>query len=465
MIQHTRSQLFSTLFQGSLRPGLLGAGLCAALSMVTFGAAAAQEPAPPTEEDAQTLTLGEGAALIRLAFPKATFDASLLDSDQEIAREVEQTLRDDLDFTGVFNTQGPTELAVLSLTGERKHDFEQYQSLGNEVLLLTTIKRDEGRLAIEGRLYDLPSQQSITGKRFIGQLSLGRRLAHTMADAVYHQFTGLPGIALTQIAFQSNRDNAERQELYLMDYDGRNQRRISNHKSTSGFSDWSPTGDALAYMSYFSGVPGIHYVDIETSRKISVYQGGTLNLSPSFSADGTRIAFAHATEDNNVDIYVCERQCSSPRRLTSTESIDTNPAWSPDGQQIAFTSDRSGKPNIYVMGLDGKGLRRISYEGDYNDGACWRPDSTHLVYASRGRGFRFQIAETNLVDLTTKTLAKGTDSYEQPCYSPDGRRILFTVKRGREGQLHVMRADGSDWRQLTHEGSNSSGDWSGFVNP
>lgn len=446
-----------------LRPFLLCSLALAISGLVPLGAQ--EEPAPPpgeTPQDDVSLVLREGRSQVRLAFPQATADDSLGAADQEVAREIEQTLRDDLAYTGVFNIQGPTELAVLSLTGDREHDFEQYRSLGNEVLLLATVKREEDKIALEGRLYDLPSAQSIAGKRYRGLPSQGRRIAHTLADAVYFQFTGQPGMALTMIAFQSDRDGGNRQELYLMDYDGRNQRRISTHKSTSGFSDWSPSGDALAYMSYFSGNPGIYYVDLATSEKIPVYREGTLNLSPSFSADGKEIAFAHSSE-TNVDIYVCPRECESPRRLTTSQAIDTNPSWSPDGKQIAFTSDRSGKPNIYVMEADGSNVRRISFEGDYNEGACWRPDGSHLVYASRGSAFKFQIVETSLVDLQTRRLTDGKDSYEQPCYSPDGRRIVFTAWRGREAQIYVMKADGTDWRQLTHEGNNMAGDWSGFV--
>ncbi len=273
---------------------------------------AAQEEEPPEEQGTDVeIHIGQVRAQVRLAFPQATLDGSLRPADQEIAREIEQTLRDDLEYSGVFNIQGPTELAVLTLTGDREHDFEQYQSLGNEVLLLATIKREDARMVLEGRLYDLPSRQSITGKRYRGEPEQARRIAHTLADAVYFQFTGRPGLALTTIAFQSDRDGANRQELYLMDYDGRNQRRISSHKSTSGFSDWSPTGDALAYMSYFTGSAGIYYVDIETSRKVPVYREGTLNLSPSFSPDGRQIAFAHAS-DVNVDVYVLREELPEP---------------------------------------------------------------------------------------------------------------------------------------------------------
>ncbi len=441
------------------------AGCRAALVLTLTGAFAAFAQSSPTPSsgipegvDPTLVISGEGRTQVRIAFPAAEIDSSLRGEYLEAAREVEQTLRDDLDQTQVFNTQGPTEIAVLALTGDRAQDFEQYRSLGNEVVLLATIKPEGDRLVLDGWVYDLPSKQSILGKRFRGTLAQTRLIAHYLADALHYQFTGRPGLALTTIAFQSDRDGF--QELYLMDYDGRNQRRISGHKSTSGFSDWSPTGDAIAYLSYFGGSPGIYYVDLATGQKKPIYSGGVLNLSPSFSPDGRGIAFAHSTQ-TNVDIYRCDRICTDPVRLTKSQAIDTNPSWSPDGKRLAFTSSRSGRPNIYVMDLDGTNVRRISFEGEYNDGASWQPGGSHIAYASR-KGNRFRIAVTNLIDLSTRVLAQGTDSYEEPSFSPDGQRLLFTVRRGKDAQVYVMNADGSDWRQLTHQGNSSAADWSSF---
>ena len=81
-------------------------------------------------------------------------------------RHIEQTLRDDLQQTILFNAQGPTELAVLVLTGKRDQDFEQYRSLGNDVVLLTAIKKEGDKLTLDGWVYDLPSKQSILGQLF-----------------------------------------------------------------------------------------------------------------------------------------------------------------------------------------------------------------------------------------------------------------------------------------------------------
>lgn len=412
------------------------------------------------QNDAVEIVVSDGGrSQVRLAFPQAELDAGLSGAFLDAAREVEQTLRDDLQSDVLFNVQGPTELSVLTLTGQREHDFEQYQSLGNDVVLLVSLKQEDDRIVLDGWVYDLPSQQSILGKRFRGTVQQARLVAHYLSEALHFQFLGRPGIFLTSLAFHSARDGF--QELYLMDYDGRNQRKISAHKSISGYSDWSGTGDAIAYISYYSGSPAIYYVDLATSQKVPIYREGTLNLSPTFSPDGKQIAFAHSSTAN-VDIYTCPRAaCTAPVRLTTSAGIDTNPSWSPDGSQIAFTSSRSGRPNVYVMSTDGKNVRRISFEGDYNDGATWNPNGPEIAYASR-KDNRFRIAVTNLVDLSTRILAQGPESYEEPTFSPDGLRIAFTVRRGKESQIFVMNTDGSNWRQLTHEGNNSAADWSNF---
>lgn len=428
---------------------------CLLLSLTVCPAASAQTE--PTGDDTTVVLNVDGRAAVRLAYPASEIEGVLSGDYLAAAQEIEQTLRDDLAQTKLFVTQGPAELSVLVLTGQRNSDFDQYRSLGNEVILLTSVKREDDRIVLQGWAYDLASKQSILGKRFRGTLEQSRKVAHKMMDALYYQFMGRHGLALTNFVFQSDRTGY--QELYLMDYDGHNQRQISRHKSTSGFADWSSNNDAIAYLSYFSGSAGIYYVDVPSGgSKVPIYTEGTLNLSPSFSPDGSRVAFASSV-DANIDIFLCERACVAPQRITTSRAIDTNPAWSPDGGKIAFSSSRSGRPHVYVMNIDGSDVRRISFEGDYNEGANWSPDGRHLVYASRENN-RFRVALTDLISLETKILAQGPKSYEEPTFAPDGSKIAFTVRQGREAQVHVMDADGSNWRQLTYEGNNSAPDWS-----
>jgi TolB protein len=422
--------------------------------------AASTAPAAPAPGSDVTLFLRDGQrSRLRLAFPAFTGRQALPAGFAEAAAEMEQTLRADLETTRLFEIQGPQELSVLALTGDPTRDFELYRSLGNEVVLLSELKSEGDKLILEARIYDLKSGQSIVGKRYRGGVELARRIAHTFADEVVLYFTGKRGIALTSIAFTSDRDGSK--EIYLMDYDGRNQRRITAHKSISMSPAWSPIGDRVAYVSFFSGTPGIYFVDLASGAKRPVITSGSFNTAPSVSPDGSRVAFSRSIE-GQAEIFVSDAGGGGLRRLTHSNGIDTNPAWGPNGREIAFTSSRAGSPQVYVMDAEGANARRISFDGSYNDGAAWSPDGTLLAYASRRGPNDFEIAVTNLVTLETRLLTGGTGSKETPSFSPDGRRLVFHLSTGRLSQLYAVDVDGTHLTQLTYSGRNMSPDWSGY---
>ncbi len=428
-------------------------------------------PAPGPATAAQggsgtTITIvmpdGSTRAQIVLAVPPLANLAALQGTAASAATTVDQTLRRDLEKSGIFRLQEAEDLAVLTLSGDLAHDADQYRSLGAEMLLQNEIRQDGDRLVIEGRLIDLASRQPIVGKRYRGTFDLARRIAHTFADEIILYLTGKRGVALTSIAFSSDRDGEK--EIYLMDYDGFDQRRITGHRSISMSPSWSPTGDVLAYVSYFGGEgPAIYLADILSGRKSPVITSGSLNSSPTFSPDGRRIAFARLV-GANIEIFICRRDGSELRQLTSSPGIDTNPAWSPNGNEIAFTSSRSGSVQIYVVDAEGTNLRRVTFEGDYNDGAAWSPDGTRIAYASRAQQNRFDLSLVDLVTLATQRLTAGGGSNESPAFSPDGRRIAFSSTRSGGVQIFVMEARlGSEAEQLTFEGANRAPDWSGYL--
>ena len=419
------------------------------------------EPAPAAPpaggQDLVLVLEGRQRALLRLAFP-AFAAAGLSPAAVAAARELEATLRADLDDARIFEIQDPTDLVVLALTGDAARDNEQYRALGNEVLLLGDLREEGDRLVLEGRLLDLKSGQSILGKRYRSELALARRVAHTFCDEIVLYFTSKRGIALTTLAFYSDRDGHK--ELYLMDADGSNQRRITAHKSISISPAWHPTGTSLAYVSFFDGGPSIYSVELAGGQKRPLVADGRLNISPSFSADGRRLAFARSL-DGNTEIFVADTDGGNPRRLTHSPGIDSNPAWSPSGRELAFTSNRAGGAHIYVVDAEGANLRRLTFEGENNDGAVWRPDGTQIAYARR-TGNAFEIATTDVVTLETRLLTNGPGSSETPSFSPDGRKLAFARKLGRETQIWVMGIDGSRPRQVTSQGNNFAPDWSGY---
>lgn len=459
------SAIILSFILGALALGLPLAAQTPPPSGDTAQAGQAPEPAPQEpREDEVTLVLEEGQRpLLRLAFPETERTGTRSPEALGAADVLERTLRDDLDEARIFQVQGPWAFTVLELTGELADDMEQYRSLGNEVLLLAELTAQGDKMLFEGRVYDLASRQLVLGKRYRGGLDVARRIAHTFADEVILYFTGRRGLGLTTIAFYSDRTGDK--EIFLMDYDGANERRITGHHSVSLFPAWNADDSAVAYVSYLEGRPGIYQANLATGRKHPLVTEGLFNTSPTFSPDGRRMAFAKAI-DGNTEIYVAEGDGSRARRLTFGSAIDTNPAWSPSGNEIAFTSSRTGRPDVWVMDPEGTNLQRISTEGTYNDGAAWSPDGTKIAYASR-RGGTFQIAVTDRVTLETVLLTSGAGNKETPTFSPDGRRIAYAHSvagaGGKQTQIWVMDADGRNPRRLTEEGNNFYPAWSGYA--
>jgi TolB protein len=433
-------------------------------ALLALPLAAQQEPPRGgTEQDEVTIVLEEGQRpLLRLAFPQMERAGSFSGAGSRAADELEETVRNDLEASRIFEIQGPWAFTVLELTGDRARDLEQYRSLGNEVLIEAQMIDEGGKLTFEGRVFDLPSQQLVLGKRYRGDHEVARRIGHTFADEVILYFTGQRGLGLTTLAFHSDRTGDK--EIYLMDWDGANERRITAHRTVSLFPTWNANDSGVAYVSYLDGAPGIYLADIASGRKRPLVTGTAFSTSPTFAPDGRRMAYASSLE-GNTEIFVAGADGSNPRRLTFTNAIDTNPAWSPNGNEIAFTSSRSGRPEIWVIDPEGANTQRLSTSGEYNDGAAWSPDGTRIAYATR-RGGTFQIAVTDRVTLETTVLTSGGGNKESPTFSPDGKKIAYTHSLGgRSGtrtQVWVMDADGRNPTQLTAEGNNFSPSWSGY---
>jgi TolB protein len=180
--------------------------------------------------------------------------------------------------------------------------------------------------------------------------------------------------------------------------------------------------------------------------------------APAWSPDGSRLAFV-SRRSGDEEIYVARADGSRPQRVTRSPGPDLSPAWSPDGRQLAWSRDRE----IWTMRADGGGKRRVVAKAQAwheHHSPTWH--GRMIVYSSNRvsnfNGELFRVGLGGPVSGTgTKrlTFTKGSDSVlgddGMPDFSPDGKRIVFTSNRDRNGEVYVMNADGAKQRRVTRK--------------
>lgn len=193
------------------------------------------------------------------------------------------------------------------------------------------------------------------------------------------------------------------------------------------------------------------------SQDISNWQG--LNSTPSFSPVNPDIIAFSSTRDGNSEIYTCRTDGKNLRRLTNHYRIDSSPSWSPDGKQIAFISDRSGQPMIYIMNSDGSNVHRLTSSiNAYEDSPCWSPRGDRIAFVILfDRSFDIATASPSGDD--TVILTSGAGSNENPRWSPDGLKIVFSSTRLGGKNIFIINSDGSNVRPLTKDNNSFSPAW------
>lgn len=425
----------------------------AALVLVALPLAAQTRPTTTPTADDLILTISKGTARkIALAVPElATPGTSAVRS--RVAEPFTATLRSDLEYSGVFTVADAANYPDGFREPTTPEAADRWRGVGAEMLVDTRAMLSGDKVSVEARVWDLPSRKMVLGRRYSGGASYVERIAHTLANDLVKHFTGKDGLFLSSILFVSNRDGNK--EIYAMDFDGRNSRRLTSHRALTISPDFG--GGRVSYTSYVRLYPRIWTMKPDGSDKREVSTGVELNASPAISPDASLIAFAGSAR-GNTDIYVVNSGGGGLRRLTNTRALEASPAWSPTGRQILYTSDQSGNPQINVVDAEGTGARRVTFAGNWNDEAAWSPDGSRIAFACRNEG-DFNICVMDFATgQTVQLTSEGSNGH--PSWSPDGEKIAYSSRRGGSTQIYTMDAgDGGNKRFLTEGGNNTQPIW------
>ena len=413
---------------------------------------------------------GLGVEKIKLADPDFK-QASADPVSGQMNKVFNETLWNDLEQAGIFDMVSKSfyPLQVPGMPDEVRLDAWANPPANASMLVFGNVNASGGDLLVQGWLYDVKNVQSpqVLGKQYREKPTddNARLIAHRFADEIILRLGGgINGIAESTIVFVSSRTGNK--EVWLMDYDGANQKQITHLGSVALSPRLSPDGSRVAF-SWLNAQRrewDIAMYSLDLNRLVNFPHFGGTNLSPAWAPNGQTLAFS-SSRTGDPEIYLVDESGSGMKRVTAYKGPDVSPAFNPKtGSQIAWVSGRTGLPQIYTMESDGTNPQRMTDEG-YAVSPSWSPNGQYLAFAwirHYGPGapgaqdiYVMDIASRQFVQLSHDG---GRNDF--PSWSPDGRHLVFQSNRSGREEIWSMLADGSQQKQLTTGGANTQPNWS-----
>jgi len=249
--------------------------------------------------------------------------------------------------------------------------------------------------------------------------------------------------------------------LMVVNPDGTGLRRLTRDGGIKP--SWSPDGTKVAFESApehcdpdFLACSEIWVVNADGSGERRLTDEATRNEDPDWSPAGELIAFSRwqnnelgdLEERSEIDIYAVSAEGDAPKRLTSLPGAEEDPAWSPDGKQIAFSADQGDGADIYVMDANGSHPQRLTHTEELEFFPAWSPDGDTIAFERRGGG-PTKIVVLHVDAAEERELGAANTDWGQPAWAPDGKQLAFTTDD--DSTIWVVDADGRNVRKVWSE--------------
>jgi TolB protein len=328
----------------------------------------------------------------------------------------------------------------------------------------------DGRLLLRGFLYNV-TQPDVTSAQLIGKLYFGsldeegaKKVARDFAADILQQF-GQKSLAGSKIYFVSDRTGNK--EIWSMDYDGSNQKAMTNYKSISKEPAVSADGKMFAFQTLVKSGWQIMVHSAETGRKLPFYNFVTSTIeTPEFTPDEKHMLFA-GTVDGWLQICMTDITGANLERLSHVHAAEVSPKVNPKtGRDVLFISGRSGIEQLWHMNIDGSGVEMVSNGQGYVANPAWHPNGQLIAFAwTKGpEPGAYNIFIMDMADKKPNQLTSNSGKNENPWWAPDGAHLVYQSTHSRSTQIYTMLADGTHPQQLTTQGNNTQPVWANAIN-
>ncbi len=383
-----------------------------------------------------------------------------------LSRQLQQELVRALSYTDLFDIIDEKAYLVNPYEeGVKAKDihFDKWSAIGADLLIKGSYETEGDRIVVEIRTYDTYQGKFIFGRRYKLKKNLVRKAAYKFVNELLGAITGKRGVFGSKIAFQYRDPGSMRKDIYVVDMDGSNLKRITFYNRIAMFPDWSPDGKFLLFSAFVRSYPDLFIANLLNGNVVTLVRSNYQDIGGRFSPDGKYVAFS-STRSGNSEIYRVDRNGKNLVRLTYSPYIDVSPAWSPDGKQIVFVSNRAGNPHLYIMDSEGGNIRRLTTTGKYNATPDWSPDGQYIAFSKSLDGRRFDIYIIKPDGTDERVVTDGVGSNEYPRWSPDSRYIVFTSNRDGRYQLYIVNvSSGKIWKVVNLPGDAKEPAWSRTV--
>lgn len=305
----------------------------------------------------------------------------------------------------------------------------------------------------------------VTGVEVFNQVltlsSFDRTQVHQIDDKIYQALTGRVSVFGAKVTFAAAAEWGRKKhvkEIYVMDFDGYNLKKVTNHGGIAISPAFSPDNQNIVYSLIDDKQKvkniALYQVNLASGRTTKLLDKEGINSGAIYSSDGKGL-YLTMSHRGNADIYYVDLATKGERQITLNAGEDVDPSVTKDGSLMTFLSNRAGRANVYTLNpsTGEKDLKRISFVGQFNATPRFSPDGSEIVFSSWvDRGFdlyRLSLSGNSLIRLT-----KNFGSNEDPTFSNDGEFITFSSRQSNskvlaDQKVYIMTREGEILGALT----------------